>query len=91
LIFRNSAISGVASRATEIQHGPGTALYTDAFRTLYPGEGGHFTFCDYFRQAFARNRGIRIDHFLMSPQLAKSLVSCEIDAGPRGAGKPSHG
>jgi hypothetical protein len=71
LIFRNSTISGAASRTTEIQHGPCTALYTDAFRTLYPGEGGHFTFCDYFRQAFARNRGIRIDHFLLSPQLAK--------------------
>jgi len=63
--------------------------YTDAFRTLHPGEGGHFTFWDYFRQAFAHNRGIRIDHFLLSPQLAKRLLSCEIDKGPRGAEKPS--
>src|ERR1700730_10215271 len=68
----------------------GTDLgYTDAFRTLHPGEGGHFTFWDYFRQAFAHNRGIRIDHFLLSPQLAKRLVSCEIDKRPRGAEKPS--
>jgi exodeoxyribonuclease III len=40
--------------------------YADAFRTLHPGEGGHFTFWDYFRQAFANNRGIRIDHFLLA-------------------------
>ncbi|HEV7512675.1 MAG TPA: exodeoxyribonuclease III [Candidatus Acidoferrum sp.] len=63
--------------------------YTDAFRTLHPGEGGHFTFWDYFRQAFVHNRGIRIDHFLLSTQLAKRLVSCEIDKTPRGAEKPS--
>jgi exodeoxyribonuclease III len=63
--------------------------YTDAFRTLHRGEGGHFTFWDYFRQAFEYNRGIRIDHFLLSPQLAKRLVSCEIDKAPRGAEKPS--
>jgi len=61
--------------------------YTGAFRTLHPGEGGHFTFWDYFRQAFAHNRGTRIDHFLLSPQLAKRLVSCEIDKGPRGRGE----
>lgn len=63
--------------------------YMDAFRKLHPGEGGHFTFWDYFRQSFANNRGIRIDHFLLSPPLAKRLVSCEIDKSPRGAEKPS--
>ena len=44
---------------------------------------------DYFRQAFQNNRGIRIDHFLLSPTLADRLESCEIDKGPRGQGKPS--
>jgi exodeoxyribonuclease-3 len=63
--------------------------YMNAFRTLHPGEGGHFTFWDYFRQAFAHNRGIRIDHFLLSPQPTKRLVSCAIDKGPRGREKPS--
>jgi hypothetical protein len=38
-----------------------------------PGQGGHFTFWDYFGQAFANNRGIRIDHFLLSPELAERL------------------
>lgn len=63
--------------------------YTDAFRKLHPDEGGHFTFWDYFRQAFEHNRGIRIDHFLLSPGLAERLESCEIDKGPRQKEKPS--
>jgi exodeoxyribonuclease-3 len=63
--------------------------YTDAFRSLHPGESGQFTFWDYFRQAFEHNRGIRIDHFLLSPNLAGRLKSCEIDMGPRAQEKPS--
>lgn len=63
--------------------------YTDAFRSLHPGESGQFTFWDYFRQAFEHNRGIRIDHFLLSPKLAERLRSCEIDRGPRAQEKPS--
>ena len=63
--------------------------YTDAFRSLHPGQGGQFTYWDYFRLAFEHNRGIRIDHFLLSPELAQRLVSCEIDKGPRAQQKPS--
>ena len=63
--------------------------YTDAFRSLHVGEIGHFTFWDYFRKAFQNNRGIRIDHFLLSPTLADRLESCEIDRGPRAQEKPS--
>jgi exodeoxyribonuclease-3 len=63
--------------------------YTDAFRSLHVGEIGHFTFWDYFRQAFEHNRGIRIDHFLLSPTLAGRLKGCEIDKGPRAQEKPS--
>jgi exodeoxyribonuclease-3 len=63
--------------------------YVDAFRSLHPGEIGQFTFWDYFRQAFEHNRGIRIDHFLLSPSLASRLESCEIDKGPRAMEKPS--
>ena len=55
--------------------------YIDAFRYLHPGEGSYFTFWDYFRKAFEYNRGIRIDHFLLSPKLAPRLESCEIDKG----------
>jgi exodeoxyribonuclease-3 len=63
--------------------------YTDAFRSLHPDETGQFTFWDYFRQAFEKNRGIRIDHFLLSPQVADRLASCEIDRGPRAQERPS--
>jgi exodeoxyribonuclease-3 len=63
--------------------------YVDAFRSLHPGEGGYFTFWDYFRKAFEHNRGIRIDHFLISPELAQRLESCEIDKAPRALDKPS--
>lgn len=63
--------------------------YTDAFRSLHPGETGQFTFWDYFRQAFEHNRGIRIDHFLLSPKLAERLQSCVIDRGPRAQERPS--
>ena len=37
---------------------------------------------DYFRKAFETNRGIRIDHFLLSPDLADRLEACTIDRGP---------
>jgi len=63
--------------------------YVDAFRSLHPAETGCFTFWDYFRNAFEHNRGIRIDHLLLSPSLAQRLESCEIDRGPRGLEKPS--
>ena len=57
--------------------------YIDAFRSLHPGQSGQFTFWDYFRKAFEHNRGIRIDHFLLSSQLSSRLQSCEIDKVPR--------
>ncbi len=63
--------------------------YTDAFRSLHPGVSGQFTFWDYFRQAFEHNRGIRIHHFLVCPNVAKRIAGCEIDRGPRAMTKPS--
>ncbi len=63
--------------------------YVDAFRSLHPDEKGQFTFWDYFRQAFEHNRGIRIDHFLLSPKLVGRLKSCEIDKRPRSLPKSS--
>lgn len=63
--------------------------YVDAFRSLHPGETGQFTFWDYFRRAFEYNRGIRIDHFLLSREAGTMLKRCEIDKGPRAEEKPS--
>lgn len=63
--------------------------YTDAFRHFHPSETGQFTYWDYFRRAFEFNRGIRIDHFLLSPSLAARAQSCFIDREPRTEEKPS--
>lgn len=65
------------------------AGWTDAFRSLHPEETGQFTYWDYFRDAFQRNAGIRIDHFLVSPAMREQMVGCEIDRGPRAEEKPS--
>src|SRR5260221_8538242 len=44
--------------------------WTDAIRKLYPTET-IYTFWDYFRDAYQRNAGLRIDHFLLSPKVDK--------------------
>jgi|SRR4051812_5780875 exodeoxyribonuclease-3 len=62
--------------------------WTDAVRTLHPDEV-IYTFWDYFRNAYERNAGLRIDHFLLSPELKKRLVSCGVDRHVRGWEKSS--
>jgi len=62
--------------------------WTDALRTLHPKEQ-IFTFWDYFRNAFARDSGIRIDHFLLSPSIAADLKAAGVDREVRGWEKPS--
>ena len=62
--------------------------WTDALRTLHPGEV-IYTFWDYFRNAYARNAGLRIDHLLLSPALAGRLTDAKVDAHVRGWEKTS--
>ncbi len=62
--------------------------WTDAVRTLHPDET-IYTFWDYFRNAFARNAGLRIDHFLLSPEVAPRLAEAKVDAHVRGWEKTS--
>ncbi|ALM50599.1 exodeoxyribonuclease III [Flavobacterium psychrophilum] len=62
--------------------------WTDAIRKLYPDET-IYTFWDYFRKAYDRNAGLRIDHFLLSPQLVKKLKHAEVDRHVRGWEKTS--
>jgi exodeoxyribonuclease-3 len=57
--------------------------WTDALRHLHPDET-IFTFWDYWRQAFARNAGIRIDHLLLNAQAAQRLESAGVDKDTRG-------
>ncbi|MET0179717.1 MAG: exodeoxyribonuclease III [Novosphingobium sp.] len=62
--------------------------WTDALRELHPGET-IYTFWDYFRNAFARDAGLRIDHLLLSPALAPRLQRAEVDSHVRGWEKTS--
>jgi exodeoxyribonuclease III len=62
--------------------------WTDAIRKLYPGEK-IYTFWDYFRNAYGRNAGLRIDHFLLSPSIAKRLVAAGVNRDVRGWEKSS--
>ena len=62
--------------------------WTDAIRKLYPDET-IYTFWDYFRNAYGRNAGLRIDHFLLSTKLTKQLVAGAVDMHVRGWEKTS--
>jgi exodeoxyribonuclease-3 len=60
---------------------------TDALRALHP-EDAPYTYWDY-GAAFEQNRGLRIDHALLSPELAERLVSAEVDTAARAEEQPS--
>ena len=62
--------------------------WTDAIRKLYPKEK-IYTFWDYFRNAYQRDAGLRIDHFLLSLQLKKRLIAAGVDKHVRGWEKTS--
>jgi exodeoxyribonuclease-3 len=62
--------------------------WTDALRKLRPNER-IYTFWDYFRHAYARDAGLRIDHFLLNPAVAKRLVAAGVDREVRGWEKTS--
>ncbi len=62
--------------------------WTDAIRKLHPDET-IFTFWDFFRDAYGRNAGLRIDHFLLSPQVVERLKGAGVDKHVRGWEKTS--
>jgi exodeoxyribonuclease-3 len=62
--------------------------WTDALRSLHPG-ARIYTFWDYFRNAYARDAGLRIDHLLLSPSLAGRLTAAGVDREVRGWDKSS--
>lgn len=61
---------------------------TEAYRALHDDDRA-YTFWDYQAGSWPRDNGLRIDHFLLSPQAADRLAGCSIDRRPRGAEKAS--
>jgi len=61
---------------------------TDALRST-TDEAGLYTFWDYQAGAWQKNKGIRIDHLLLSPQAADRLQKVVIDKERRAEEKPS--
>lgn len=64
------------------------AGWTDAVRTLHPDERV-FTFWDYFRNAFPRDAGLRIDHLLLNAPATKRLRQAGVDRSVRALPKTS--
>ncbi|BBC99531.1 MULTISPECIES: exodeoxyribonuclease III [Sphingomonadaceae] len=62
--------------------------WTDALRTIHSDET-IYTFWKYWRGAFERNDGLRIDHLLLSPVLSERLVDAQVDTHVRGWEKSS--
>jgi exodeoxyribonuclease-3 len=62
--------------------------WTDALRERFPDEAV-YTFWEYFRDAWGRNAGLRIDHLLLNPQAAERLVDAGVDSAVRGAERAS--
>jgi exodeoxyribonuclease-3 len=60
----------------------------DGYR-LFEQPERSFTWWDYRMNAFRRKMGLRIDHVLLSPELARSCTSCTIDLAPRRLERPS--
>jgi exodeoxyribonuclease-3 len=62
--------------------------WVDSLRKLHPEER-IYTFWDYFRNHWARNAGLRIDHLLLNEELAPRLVDANVDRWVRGEPKAS--
>jgi exodeoxyribonuclease-3 len=62
--------------------------WIDAVRYVHP-DARVYTFWKYFRNSFARDAGLRIDHFLVSPNLRSALIDAGVDRAVRGWEKAS--
>jgi exodeoxyribonuclease III len=62
--------------------------WTDALRNLHPQEK-IYTFWDYFRNAYGRDAGLRIDHLLLNAAATPRLRDAQVDRHVRGWEKTS--
>jgi exodeoxyribonuclease III len=64
------------------------AGFVDSFR-LFEQPEKTYTWWDYRMMAFRRNRGLRIDHILLSREMANLCTACWVDKAPRKLERPS--
>jgi exodeoxyribonuclease-3 len=57
--------------------------WTDAIRRLHPG-ARVYRFWDFFRNAWGRDAGLRIDHLVLNPAAARRLTAAGVDRHVRG-------
>ena len=62
--------------------------FKDSFR-LFNTEDKQYTFWDYTQGSWQRNKGLRIDHFLITDSICSKIKNVEIDKFTRGLNKPS--
>ena len=62
--------------------------WTDAMRRLHP-DGPLWTFWDYKFDRWAKDKGMRLDHLLLSPKVADRLVDGGVDRWARGQANAS--
>lgn len=65
------------------------AGFRDAFCLFPRAAEAVYTWWDYRMASFRRNLGLRIDHVLLSPELAEKCQSCQVDTSPRRLERPS--
>jgi exodeoxyribonuclease-3 len=58
--------------------------WVDAIRTQHPDQPPMYTYWDYMRNRWPRDAGLRLDHLLLSPSLAKQLENAGVDRAARG-------
>lgn len=85
-IYPTKSLEGNALVRPESREAFGRLLaqgWTDGLRALHP-EGPLWTFWDYKRERWPRDRGMRLDHLLLSPALAPRLADGGVDRWVRG-------
>lgn len=63
--------------------------YTDAYRALHSSQEHAYTYWGYQGNDFLYDKGLRIDHFLLSGEAVDRLTACEIDRDERSREKAS--
>jgi exodeoxyribonuclease-3 len=90
-VYDPAAFAGATHVTPEERAAHGALLAAgllDAYRVVSP-EGQRYTWWDYRAGHFHKNLGMRIDHILLTPDLAERLEACDIARDFRKGTKPS--